>query len=166
MKKAALAFVLLATPALAAVPAPKPSIASLTQLPIVTMDVYDEKANADADVARAFDRAKKSGKRVLLDLGGDWCPDCIVLANFMKLPEIKRFVDAHYEVVVVDVGRFNRNLHIPARLGFADKLRGVPAVLVFTPHKMLVNRGDVFTTANARGMTPKSLAEYLARYAK
>lgn len=157
---------MLATPALAAAPAPKPSIASLTQLPIVTMDIYDEKANADADVARAFARAKKSGKRVLLDLGGDWCPDCIVLSNFMKLPEIKRFVDTYYDVVLVDVGRFNKNLHIPARLGFTEKLRGVPAVLIFTPDRKLVNRGDIFTTANARGMTPQGLADYLARYAK
>jgi thiol-disulfide isomerase/thioredoxin len=166
MKKAALALLLAATPALAAVPAPKPSIASLAQLPIVTMDIYDEKANADADVAAAFGRAKKSGKRILLDLGGDWCPDCIVLSNFMKLPEIKRFVDKHYEVVLVDVGRFNKNLHIPAKLGFTEKLRGVPAVLIFTPDRKLVNRSDIFTTANARGMTPKTLAEYLARYAK
>jgi len=166
MKKLAFAFLMLATPTLAAVPAPKPSITSLTQLPIVTMDIYDEKANADADVARAFDRAKKSGKRVLLDLGGDWCPDCIVLSNFMKLPEIKRFVDTHYEVVLVDVGRFNRNLHIPAKLGFTEKLRGVPAVLIFTPDRKLVNRSDIFTTANARGMTPQGLADYLARYAK
>jgi thiol-disulfide isomerase/thioredoxin len=166
MKKIALALLLLATPALAAVPAPRPSISSLAQLPIVTMDVYDEKADADAAVARAFARAKTSGKRVLLDLGGDWCPDCIVLANFMKLPEIKRFVDRHYEVVEVDVGRFNRNLHIPAKLGFTEKLRGAPAVLVFTPDRKLVNRGDVFTTANARGMTPQGLADYLARYAK
>lgn len=166
MKRLALAFLMLATPALAAVPAPKPSIASLTQLPIVTMDIYDEKANADADVARAFARAKKSGKRVLLDLGGDWCPDCIVLSNFMKLPEIKRFVDTYYDVVLVDVGRFNKNLHIPARLGFTEKLRGVPAVLIFTPDRKLVNRGDIFTTANARGMTPQGLADYLARYAK
>ena len=166
MKKLALAFLLLATPTLAAVPAPKPSIASLTQLPIVTMQVYDEKADADAAVARAFARAKTSGKRVLLDLGGNWCPDCIVLFNFMKLPEIRRFVDTHYEVVEVDVGRFNRNLHIPAKLGFTEKLRGVPAVLVFTPDRKLVNRGDVFTTANASTMTPQGLADYLARYAK
>ena len=166
MKKVALAFLFLAAPALAAVPAPRPSISSLTQLPIVTMQVYDEKADADAAVARAFARAKTSGKRVLLDLGGNWCPDCIVLFNFMKLPEIRRFVDTHYEVVEVDVGRFNRNLHIPAKLCFTEKLRGVPAVLVFTPDRKLVNRGDVFTTANANTMTPQGLADYLARYAK
>ena len=72
MKKLTLAVLLLATPALAAVPAPKPSIATLQQLPVVLMQPYDEHADADAAVAAAFDRARKSHKRVMIDLGGNW----------------------------------------------------------------------------------------------
>jgi len=68
-------------------------------------------------VNAAFARAKKNGKRVLIDLGGNWCPDCIVLANLMQLPELKRFLAAHFEIVSVDVGRFDKNLQIPARFG-------------------------------------------------
>jgi thiol-disulfide isomerase/thioredoxin len=157
---------LLATPALAAAPAPKLSIASLQQLPIVTMQPYDEKANADAQVDRAFAKAKKSGKRVLIDLGGNWCGDCIVLTNFMKLPEMRRFMDTHYEVAMVDVGRFDRNLQVPARFGFKTRLKGVPMLLIATPDGRLVNRGDVFAATNARGMTPSALAGYLAKYAE
>ena len=63
------------------------------------MQPYDEHANADAAVAAAFDRARKSHKRVLIDLGGNWCVDCVVLANFLKLPEMQRFMAAHYEMV-------------------------------------------------------------------
>jgi thiol:disulfide interchange protein len=36
-------------------------------------------------VAAAFARAQKSHKRVLIDLGGNWCVDCLVLANFVRL---------------------------------------------------------------------------------
>ena len=157
---------LLATPALAAVPTPKLTIASLQQLPIVTMRPYDEKANANAQVDRAFAKAKKSGKRVLIDLGGNWCPDCIVLANFLELPEMRRFMGAHYEVAMVDVGRFDRNLQVPARFGFKTRLKGVPTLLIATPDGKLVNRDDVFATTSATTMTPKALADYLAKYAK
>ncbi|HEU0161763.1 MAG TPA: thioredoxin family protein [Rhizomicrobium sp.] len=164
--RAALALLMaVATPALAAT-APTPSIRTLAELPVVTRAPYDEAANADALVRAAFDRAKKSGKRVLLDLGGNWCPDCLVLANFMALPEIRRFVAQHYEVVYVDVGRFDRNLHIPARFGFKDRLKGVPMVIVAEADGRLVNRGDVFATASATSMTPQALAAYLARYTK
>lgn len=166
MRRLALALLLLTTPALAAVPAPKPSIASLQQLPIATMRPYDEKADANAQVDRAFANARKSGKRVLIDLGGNWCPDCIVLANFLQLPEMRRFIDTHYEVAMVDVGRFDRNLQIPARFGFKDRLKGVPTLLIATPDGNLINRNDVFATTNARGMTHQLLAGYLAKYAK
>jgi thiol-disulfide isomerase/thioredoxin len=165
MKKLAFAILLLAMPALAATPAPKPSIAKLEQLPVVTMQPYDEAANADAQVAAAFARAQKSHKRVLIDLGGNWCGDCIILANFVKLPEIRRFMAAHYEEVSVDVGRFNRNLQIPARFGFTKRLEGVPALLIATPDGKLVNGDNIFATADARNMTPQALADYLAKYA-
>ena len=116
-------------------------------------------------MAAAFARAKASHKRVMIDLGGNWCVDCIVLANFMKLPEMQRFMAAHYEVVTVDVGRFNRNLQIPARFGITKRLEGVPALLIATPDGKLVNDKDVFATASASEMTPKSVADYLAKYA-
>ena len=164
MKKILLSFLLLTCPALAA-PAPKLSIAKLKQLPIVTMRPYDGTANADAQVAAAFARAQKSHKRVLIDLGGNWCPDCIVLTNLMKLPEMRRFIEAHYETVLVDVGRFNRNLQIPARFGISKKLKGVPALLIATPEGKLVNADNVFATADARNMTPQAIAAYLAKYA-
>jgi thiol:disulfide interchange protein len=165
MRKIAFLILLLTAPALAAVPAPKPSIANLQQLPVVIMRPYDEAANADAQVAAAFARARKSHKRVLIDLGGNWCPDCIVFANFIQLPEMRRFMADHYEKVVVDVGRFDRNLQIPARFGFKARLAGVPMILVATPDGKLVNGTDVFAATDARHMTPQALASYLAKYA-
>jgi thiol:disulfide interchange protein len=157
-------LLLAAIPAQAAT-APKPSIASFQQLPVVTMQPYDEAANADAQVAAAFARAQKSHKRVLIDLGGNWCVDCLVLSNFLRLPEMRRFMNAHYEEVLVDVGRFNRNLQIPARFGITKRLEGVPALLIATPDGKLVNGGNIFATADAHNMTPQALADYLARYA-
>jgi len=132
---------------------------------VATVQPYDETANAEAQVAAAFARAKKNHKRVLIDLGGNWCVDCIVLANFVRLPEMRRFMEAHYEIVLVDVGRFNRNLQIPARFGITKKLEGVPALLIVTPDGRLVNGGNIFATADAHSMTPQTLAAYLAKYA-
>lgn len=160
-----LAILLLTTPALAAVLGPKLSITDFKQLPVVLTQPYDEGANADAAVTAAFARAQKSHKRVLIDLGANWCVDCIVLANFLKLPEMQRFMAAHYEVVTVDVGRFNRNLQIPARYGITKKLEGVPALLIVTPDGKLINDKDVFATASASEMTPKSVTDYLVKYA-
>lgn len=146
--------------------APTASIPAWAQLPIVERAPYDPAANADAVVNAAFARARKSGKRVFIDMGGNWCADCIILSNFMQLPEIKAFIAQHYEVAVVDVGRFDRNLQIPARFGIIARLEGVPAVIVAEPDGRFVNRGHIAALADARHMTPQGIADWIAQWAK
>ena len=144
--------------------APKLPVASLKELPINTMQPYDPSANADRDVAAAFGRARKDGKRVLIDLGANWCGDCILLDNVMQLPEMKHFLGAQFEVVIVDVGRYDKNLQIPARFGITGKLEGVPSVLIATPDGKLVNGGHIAALADARNMTPQAIADWLAQW--
>jgi thiol-disulfide isomerase/thioredoxin len=167
MKRGIAILAVMATALLAGAAAPPPlPITDLKQLPVVTTAPYDEKADANAVVAATFARAKKSHKLVMLDLGGNWCPDCIVLANVMRLPAMKDFMAAHYEFATVDVGRFDKNLQIPARFGLTKRLEGVPTILVATPDGKLVNAGHVFALSNAGEMTPQALAAYLAEWTK
>jgi thiol-disulfide isomerase/thioredoxin len=163
----ALALSLVALPAAAAVTAPKVRIATMAELPVVIQNPYDETANADAAVDAALARAKAHHKRLLIDLGGNWCTDCKVFANVLELPEIKAFVARHYEVVVVNVGRFDTNLDIPARYGITSRLEGVPSVLIVDPETgTLVDAGHVSALADARHMTPQGIADWLAQWAR
>ncbi len=148
----------------AAATAPHVSISSLRELNVPDAP-YDTTANADAQVDAAIMRARKNGKRVLIDLGGNWCADCRILAGLMELPEMRAFLNAHYEMVSVDVGRFNRNLQIPARYGITHRLEGVPAILVVTTHGRLVNPGRVSAIQDTRHITPQALADWLAQWA-
>lgn len=157
------AFALWPIPTLSA-NSPHVHIANMADLPVVEMRPYDEAANADAAVNAAFERARKSHKRVLIDLGGNWCTDCIVFANVLRLPEVKTFVSQHYETAFVDVGRFNKNLQIPARFGITKRLEGVPSVLIATPDGKLVNRDHTAALADARHMTPQAIADWLAQW--
>jgi hypothetical protein len=161
----ALAVVAAALPAAAAPHAPALSIAKLFDLTVPDRP-YDENVNADVAVAAAFARAAASNKRVLIDLGGNWCGDCRVLAGIMELPEMKRFLDAHYVVVSVDVGRFNKNLQVPARFGITERLEGVPSVLIAEANGNLVNKDHIFALADARSMTPQAIADWLAQWAE
>ena len=150
-------------PALAA-NAPRVSVARLSEISVPDRP-YDENANANAAVESAFARAKAEHKRVLIDLGGNWCADCRILAGVMALPEVQRFLDSHYVLVSVDVGRFNLNLQIPARFGITERLEGVPSVLVATPDGTLVDKGHIAALADARSMTPQAVADWLAQWA-
>ncbi|MFD1189480.1 MULTISPECIES: thioredoxin family protein [Phenylobacterium] len=167
---AAAALLAFAGAAQAATPAPKVSISSYAQLKTPLPYPYDEAASAeavDAAVAKAKAQAKKSGKLLLIDLGGNWCGDCRVLAGTLDLPEMQRFVDKHYVEVIVDVGRFNKNLQVPAHYGITQRLEGVPSLLIVDPKTdKLLNQGQVSKLSDARNMTPQSLADYLAKWVK
>jgi thiol:disulfide interchange protein len=146
--------------------APRLTLAATDTLPVVERTPYAENADAEKAVNAAFARARKNGKRVLIDLGGNWCGDCIVLANIMQLAEMKPFIAAHFEVVTVDVGRFDKNLSIPARFGITQRLEGVPSVIVAEPDGRFVNAGHIAALADARHMTPQAIADWLAQWAK
>lgn len=156
----------LAGPALAAAP-PATGITSFAQLKTPLPYPYDQDANADAALAKARREAKKEGKLLLIDLGGNWCGDCLVLAGTLELPSMKAFMERHYTLVMVDVGRFERNLQIPAHYGFHTRLKGVPTLLVVDPTTdRLINRNDVFALSSAGDMSPQALADWLARWPK
>lgn len=127
---------------------------------------YDEAGNANAAVARAKAQARSQHKRLLIDLGGNWCLDCRILAGTMELPDLAAWVRRHYVVVTVDIGRFDKNLQIPAHYGIRERLKGVPSLLIVDPRTdRLVNAGNTAALADARSMNPQGLADYLAKYA-
>jgi len=156
-----------ASAAQAAVPAPKVSIASFAQLKTPLPYPYDEKADADKVVAAAKAKAKAQGKLLIIDLGGNWCPDCRILAGTAELPEVKRFIDRHFVMITVDVGRFDKNLQVPAHWGITKRLEGVPALLVVDPKTdKLLDEGKVSALSDARHMSPQGLADWLAQWAR
>lgn len=169
---AAVALALAVPAAAAPAKAPKVSIASFTQLKIPLPYPYDEKADAnasavDAKVAAAKAKAKASGKLLLIDLGGNWCGDCRILAATMDLPEMKTFIGRHYETVEIDVGRMDKNLQVPARYGITERLEGVPSLLIVDPRTdKLINAGNTANLSDARHMSPQSLADWLAKWTR
>lgn len=164
---AAAVSALTAAALLAAAPAPRLPITSFDQLARPLPLPYDEAASADTAVAAAKTRARKSGKLLLIDLGGNWCLDCRILAGTMDVPQLKTWLARRYDVVLVDVGRFDKNLQIPAHYGITSRLEGVPSVLIVDPRTdRLVNRGKIAALADARSMTPQALADWLAHWVK
>ncbi|MGZ3313297.1 MAG: thioredoxin family protein, partial [Caulobacteraceae bacterium] len=81
--------------ALAATP-PKTGIASFAELKTPLPYPYDEQADADRDVARALKAARKSHKLLLIDLGGNWCLDCRLLAGTIAQEPLKGWLARRY----------------------------------------------------------------------
>lgn len=125
---------------------------------------YDGRVDADATISRALGKAKTAHKRVLIDFGANQCADCRILAGIMQLPEIHRFLDAHFVVVLVDVNGFKRNLNVPLRFGITERLKAIPALLVVDSSGNLLNKRHIQELGFARSITRRAVTEWLVEW--
>lgn len=156
--RALIASLLLAAPAWAGTPAPRldPSLVPGAPKP------YDESADATKVLDAAIDRARHSGKKLLIDFGGNWCPDCRMLAGVLDLPPVTQWANGEFEVVLIDVGRMNKNLDLAARFG--AKITAVPTVLIATPDGKVLNAGEVYALSDDRSMSAQAVVDKLASW--
>ena len=96
------------------------TLASAAPLP------YDESVDAKTTVQQALSAARAGNRPVLVIFGANWCEDCRVLDQALKTGRNGALVSREFEVVKVDVGRFNRNLDIAQSYGDPIK-KGIPA---------------------------------------
>ncbi len=141
--------------AVAASPAPQVQEA----LSAVPATPYVETADAHADLALALNRAAATNKFVLLDFGGNWCPDCRVTAGVLGMKEVQPWVAKTFVVVLVDVGRMNKNLDIAQTYGL--NIHAVPTVAILDASGKMLNSGNPTALKDARGMTPQAIVDTL-----
>jgi thiol:disulfide interchange protein len=67
-------------------------------------DIYPDPSQAKADLAAALKTAAAAHKRILLDFGGNWCPDCVVLDSYFHDPANRPILEANFVLVHVNIG--------------------------------------------------------------
>lgn len=94
-------------------------------------NLYDETANAEQQIQDAVARASEHHRRVLIQWGANWCGWCHLLnETFTGDPKVSRELLYEYDVVHIDVGRFDKNMELAAKLGADFKDSGIPYLTV------------------------------------
>ena len=99
-----------------------------------------------------IDETIEQSKQPILIFGGNWCPDCRILDGTLQLPTIKKFMEEKYQIMHIDVGRYDKNMDLISYFGI-PKDKGVPRVMVFDKNKVILNKESTkeWTTARDRG---------------
>jgi thiol:disulfide interchange protein len=101
---------------------------------------FDPSRDAAKDVAAAASIAKAQGKRVMVDVGGEWCPWCHILDRFIAAnADVKALVDAKYVWIKVNWSPENKNEALLARW---PKVKGYPHLFVLDGDGKLVHSQD------------------------
>lgn len=129
--------------------------------------VYDEAADARVVVAAAVKKAKQENQRVLIQWGANWCGWCKWLAGTMQSDgKVARELLYEYQVVHVDVGRFDKHMDLAKELG--AEFKAIPFLTVLDGDgKALVQQNtEPFEVENGgkQGHDPAKLLAFLKQH--
>lgn len=80
-----------------------------SELPVYSR-VYDERRDPNADGREALKLAAETHRKVLIEVGGDWCSWCHVLDRFIKEhPDIEARLHETFVVLKVNISDSNDN---------------------------------------------------------
>lgn len=83
---------------------------TLTAQNYTPMKSFDPNRNPEADLQVAINYAQSTDKRIILDVGGEWCIWCHRIDAFMESnKEIKDLVDKYFVIVKINYSKENKN---------------------------------------------------------
>ena len=126
-------------------------------------DKFDPSRDAAQDVARAVAMAKAQGKRVIVDVGGEWCSWCHVLDRFIAAnDDVAGLIARNYVWVKVNYSKENRN---EALLSRWPKVEGYPHLFVLDASGRLLHSQGTAALEAGKGYDRKKFAAMLERWA-
>ena len=110
------------------------------QTKYVPITKYDPQRNADQDIRDAVAEAKRTHRRVLLEVGGEWCSWCHRLDEFFAAhPELTALRDKNFVTVKINFSEENENKEVLSRYA---PIPGYPHIFVLDSDGKLVRSQD------------------------
>lgn len=124
---------------------------------------YDETRDPAADLQVAVERAQKEGKRILIQVGGEWCGWCKLLHGFIHdHSSVSEIIHAEYLMMKVNWSRENHN---EAFLGQFPEIRGYPHIFVLEKDGSFLHSQNTGDLEEGRSYNEGILIEFLKEWA-
>ena len=126
-------------------------------------DIYPTAEQAPGDLAAALQTASAAHRRIVLDFGGNWCPDCHALDHYFHDPANAGLLATGFVLIHVNVGRLDQNLDL-ARRYEVPLAKGVPALAVLEADGTLLFSQKAGEFEAMRKMQSDAVTEFLTRW--
>jgi len=133
---------------------------SAVQTPV---EKFDPARNPAADVDSAVVEARHTGKRILLDVGGEWCKWCHYLDRFfVQNKDVADFLHQKFVVVKVNYSKENENKEFLSRY---PKVPGYPHFFVLDSDGSFLYSQDTGELESGQGHDHDKVLAFLKKWA-
>ena len=128
-------------------------------------EIYDTKASAKRQTDQALRAASRDNQRVLLMFGGNWCGWCQKLHDlFTNDRDIAKLIKNEYQLVLVDIGRFDKHMDVATEYGADLKKNGVPYLVVLDAEGKVLTRQETGALEAGRRHDPARVKQFLEQW--
>jgi thioredoxin-related protein len=126
--------------------------------------LYNPRANAEKDVAQLLVKAKAENKRLLLQIGGNWCLMCYRLnAVLQKDSVLKKTLDDNYISYHLNYSPENKNSAYLAKLGTPQRY-GFPVLVVLDADGKQLHTQNMALLLKGNGYDHEKLKIFLLKW--
>ncbi|MCX6330629.1 MAG: thioredoxin family protein [Bacteroidia bacterium] len=126
--------------------------------------IYDPSLDGMKQINDAVAAAKVSGKHVLIQYGGNWCPWCIKFDGFSKAdPEISKMIADNYIPVKLNYSPENKNEASNKYLGNPTRF-GFPVFIIVDGKGKVIHIQDSGLLEEGEGYNQKKVVEFLRNW--
>jgi thioredoxin-related protein len=130
----------------------------------VPVTKYDPKRNAAQDVDDAVKEAQRTHRRILLEVGGDWCSWCHTLDGFFDAhPDLIQLRDKNFVTVKVNFSEENENKDVLSRYG---PIESFPHLLVLDADGKLLLSQETGALESGKSYNLEKLTAFLKEWAE
>ena len=124
---------------------------------------YDPSRDAAKDIQDAVAEANRTHKRVLMEIGGNWCIWCRYFEEFYAShPDIREYRDANYVLVRVNFSEENKNKAVISKYG---EVPGYPHIFVLDSDGNLLYSKHTSELEQGRGYSEVAMKNFLEKWA-
>ncbi len=98
-------------------------------------------------------------KQPIIIFGANWCPDCRIFSATMDIPKVKSYIDQNFEVLYVDVKRYEINMSLMEEFCI-EPAEGIPRLLIFDKNRKLINSSNTTEWRTARDRTSQEIFNF------
>jgi thiol:disulfide interchange protein len=137
--------------------------ALLVLLQTAPLTKYDPKRNADQDIKNAVTQAQKMKKRVLLEVGGEWCKWCHIMDKyFADHPDLTELRNGNYVTVKINFSPENDNKAVLSRY---PQIPGYPHIFVLDSDGKLLQSEGTSVLEEGESYNLTRFTEFLQKWA-
>lgn len=129
-----------------------------------TQKVYDETIDPMTQIDNALAEAQQTGKYVICQVGGNWCPWCLRFADFIKKDTtVAKVIADNFVYIHVNYPRRGQPTELINRLGNPGRF-GYPVMVVLNTDGKVIHTQDSSFLESGQGYDPKKVLRFLRNW--